>query len=151
MNAASCTGVPRANTYTVTYDPASGRFNFRRNTGSRPWRIMWGNTPNNIRNALDTWKIDTPMLRNAPMIPVWAWSNSNFGLARTDGLILGVDWSSFKFYGKAGRRRAMRKPYQDANKHNVRWQVMDDTCQIVCDDCRRNFALTSTVAVTETD
>ena len=52
MNAASCTGVPRANTYTVTYDPASGRFNFRRNTGSRPWRIMWGNTPNNIRNAL---------------------------------------------------------------------------------------------------
>ena len=52
MNAATCTGSARANVYSVTYDPATGRFGFLRSTASRPFRIRWDRTPNNIRNAL---------------------------------------------------------------------------------------------------
>ena len=102
-----------------------------------------------IRSALDTWKIDVPMLRNAPMHWIPAWSNQDFGLARTDGIILGVDWSSFHWYSASGMRMVKRKPYQDPNKHDTRWQVLDDSGQLVCFDCRRNFAVTSTTAVTE--
>ncbi len=52
MNAATCTGSARANVYSVTYDPATGRFGFLRSTASRPFRIRWDRTPNNIRNSL---------------------------------------------------------------------------------------------------
>jgi hypothetical protein len=51
MNAASCTG-DKVNTYNVTYTASSGRFNISRPSGGRNWRINWGRTPNNIRNAL---------------------------------------------------------------------------------------------------
>ena len=103
----------------------------------------------NIRNALDTWKIDAPMLRNSPMIWVPAWSNQDFGTARTDGLVMGVDWSTFHWYSAAGLRRVRNPPYQDKDKHSVRWVTMDDSGQLVCLDCRRNFAVTCTATVTE--
>jgi hypothetical protein len=52
MTAASCTGSNRINTYGVSYDAVSGQFTFTRATGGRNFRIAWGRTPNNIRNAL---------------------------------------------------------------------------------------------------
>ena len=105
----------------------------------------------NIRNALDTWKIDAPMVRSAPMIWVPAWSNQEFGVPRTDGIVLGVDWSTFHYYSAAGLRQVRNAVYQDKDKHSVRWQTMDDSGQLVCYDCRRNFAVNSTATVTEQD
>jgi hypothetical protein len=52
MNGASCAGGSRTNTYSVTYDTTTGRFTFERPSGTRQWRILWGQGPNNIRNAL---------------------------------------------------------------------------------------------------
>jgi hypothetical protein len=46
-----CTGTARTNTYSVSYNVATGVFTFS-TTGSRNYRIIWGRTPNNIRNAL---------------------------------------------------------------------------------------------------
>jgi hypothetical protein len=43
---------PCANNYRVTYDEGSGDFAFSRQSGSQEWRIRWGDSPNNIRNAL---------------------------------------------------------------------------------------------------
>jgi len=40
------------NNYTVTYNTNNGEFRFRRQSGSRNWRIRWGDVPDNIRNAL---------------------------------------------------------------------------------------------------
>jgi hypothetical protein len=46
MNGAASCGT----NYAVAYDPANGRFRFSRASGS--FSIRWGQTPNNIRNAL---------------------------------------------------------------------------------------------------
>jgi len=105
----------------------------------------------NIRNALDTWKIDAPMIRGCPLIRVPAWSNQDFGVARTDGIILGVDWSSFHYYSNSGRRMVKRPIFQGEGQRNVRWQYLDDSGQLVCYDSRRNFAVTSSVAITESN
>lgn len=105
----------------------------------------------NIRTALDTWKIDAPMLRSCPLLWVPAWSNQDFGLARTDGIVLGVDWSTFHYYSAAGLRMVRRPIFQDPNKRNVRWQYIDDSGQLACYDCRRNFAVTSTATETESN
>ena len=52
MNAAGCSG--QTNTYSVSYNTGNGQFTFNRTGGSptQNWRIVWGRTPNNIRNAL---------------------------------------------------------------------------------------------------
>jgi hypothetical protein len=52
MNGAACTGSARANSYNVAYNVTSGAFSFSRGAGARQFRIVWGRTPNNIRNAL---------------------------------------------------------------------------------------------------
>lgn len=52
MNAATCTGTGRTNTYGVAYDTSNGRFTFSRTGGTRNFRLRWDRTPNNIRNAL---------------------------------------------------------------------------------------------------
>jgi hypothetical protein len=52
MSSASCSGTARTNTYNVTYNTTTGQFTFAIKSGSRPFRIGWGRTPNNIRNAL---------------------------------------------------------------------------------------------------
>jgi hypothetical protein len=44
-----------------------------------------------------------------------------------------------------------RPPRADANKPNVRWREQDDSGQLYCLDCRRNFAVTCTGTVTEQD
>jgi hypothetical protein len=103
-----------------------------------------------LATELDRYK-GAVMLRGVPMVWVPAWSNQEFGIARTDGIVLGVNWSTFKYYFAAGLRQVKRAPYQDKDKHNVRWRVMDDSGQIVCFDRRANFAVTSSVAVTEQD
>lgn len=91
----------------------------------------------------------TVLIKGVPLVWVPAWTNQEFGLARTDGLVLGVNWATFKYYFAAGLRMKKRAPYQDKDKHNVRWRVMDDSGQIVCFDRRQNFAVTSTATITE--
>jgi len=105
----------------------------------------------NIKGDVAMWKVDVPMVRGVPMHWVPAWSNQEFGLARTDGLFLGVDWSSFKYAHAAGLRMEKRPPRADAVKPNVRWREMDDSGQLYCLDCRRNFAVNCTSTVTEQD
>ncbi len=51
MNAATCTPSARANTYTVTYDAATGRFSFA-HTGPDQFRLRGDLTPDNIQGAL---------------------------------------------------------------------------------------------------
>lgn len=102
----------------------------------------------NLGTSLDKYK-GVVYLRGVPMLWIPAWSNQEFGTALTDGLVLGVNWSTFKYYFASGLRQVKRAPYQDKDKHNVRWRVMDDSGQIVCFDRRANFAVTSSAAVTE--
>ena len=90
-------------------------------------------------------------IRNVPMNWVPAWTNSNSTNKRTDGIILGINWSKFKAYYAPGLRMVKRAPYQDSERHNVRWRVMDDSNQIVCLDRRACFAGTSLSWVTEND
>lgn len=91
----------------------------------------------------------TVLIRGVPLVWIPAWSNQDFGLARTDGIVMGVNWATFKYYFASGLRMVKRTPYQDKDKHNVRWRVMDDSGQIVCFDCRQNFAVTCSSTVTE--
>lgn len=105
----------------------------------------------NIRNALDTYKIDAPMIRSIPLVWVPAWSNQDFGLTRTDGLCAIVDWSTFKYLGREGLRMQKGPAIRDPGKHNVRWRHMDDSGQIVCYDRRRNSIMTCSNTVTESN
>ncbi len=89
-------------------------------------------------------------IRGVPMNWVPAWTNSVSVNARTDGVILGVNWKTFKAYSAAGRRMRKRKAFQHKDMSNVRVRCMDDSLQIVCFNRRSNFRGYSTVAVTET-
>jgi hypothetical protein len=102
----------------------------------------------NLGSSLSKFK-DSVVIRGAELVPVWAWSNQDFGCARTDGIVVGVDWSTMHYYSANGLR--MRKPpvKQDKDCHDVYWQYMDDSGQLVCYDPARNFAVNSTVDVTE--
>jgi len=89
-------------------------------------------------------------IRGVPMVWVPAWTNSNSVNARTDGIILGVDWNTFDWYYAAGRNMRKRKPFQHPEMSNVRVRCMDDAGQIVCYNRRANFRGYCTATVTET-
>jgi hypothetical protein len=89
-------------------------------------------------------------IRGVPMTWVPAWTNAASVNARTDGIILGVDWNTFEAYYAAGRSQRKRKPYQHPEMSNVRVRCMDDSLQVVCYNRRANFRGYSTVTVTET-
>lgn len=92
----------------------------------------------------------TVMIRGVPMVWVPAWTNSASQNARTDGVILGVNWKTFKAYRAAGRIMRKRKAYQHPEMSNVRVRAMDDSLQIVCFNRRANFRGYCTETVTET-
>jgi len=89
-------------------------------------------------------------IRGVPMTWVPAWTNSSSVNARTDGVILGVDWNTFDWYYAAGRNMRKKKPYQHPEMSNVRVRNMDDAGQIVCYNRRANFRGYCTATVTET-
>ena len=89
-------------------------------------------------------------VRGVPMTWVPAWTNSASVNARTDGIILGVNWASFKAYYAAGRQMRKRKAFQHPDMSNVRVRCMDDSVQMVCFNRRANFRGYCTQAVTET-
>jgi hypothetical protein len=92
----------------------------------------------------------TVNIRGVPMIWVPAWTNSASINARTDGIIMGINWKTFKWYYLAGRSQRKRKPFQHPEMSNVRVRCMDDSGQIVCFNRRGNFRGYSTVTCTET-
>jgi hypothetical protein len=92
----------------------------------------------------------TVFVRGVPMTWVPAWTNSGSVNARTDGIILGVNWATFKAYYAAGRQMRKRKAFQHPEMSNVRVRCMDDSVQMVCFNRRGNFRGYSTIAVTET-
>ena len=89
-------------------------------------------------------------IRGVPMTWVPAWTSSSSENARTDGVILGVDWNTFDYYYASGRSQRKRKPFQHPDMSNVRVRCMDDSLQLVCYNRRANFRGYSTVTVTET-
>jgi hypothetical protein len=105
----------------------------------------------NIVGDVGTYKAGVPMIVGVPIEWIPAWSNQDFGTARTDGVFLGVNWSTFKWYSAAGRRMVRRPPWQDPHKSDVRWVKISDSGQLVCQDCRQNFNLTLTSGVTATE
>lgn len=104
----------------------------------------------NIKMDLATYA-NSVVIRGVPMVNVPAWTHSGSVNARTDGVILGVNWKTFKWYYQSGRSQRKRKPFQHSEMSNVRLRCMDDSGQIVCFNRRGNFRLYSTVTVTETD
>jgi hypothetical protein len=104
----------------------------------------------NIRNDLGTYA-NTPSIRGVPMVWVPAWTNSASINARTDGIILGVNWATFKWKYRAGRNMRKRKAFQHPEMSDVRIRKMDDAGQIVCYDRRANFRGYSTATITEQD
>lgn len=90
-------------------------------------------------------------VRGVNMNWVPSWTNSDSANVRTDGIIAGVNWATIEYLFRAGWSMQKRPVYQDKDKHNVRWRVMDDMGQIVCYDRRANFVGYSTVTVTESD
>lgn len=89
-------------------------------------------------------------IRGVPMDWIPAWTNSSSENARTDGIILGVNWKTFKAYRAAGRVMRKRKAFQHPEMSNVRVRCMDDSVQIVCFNRRANFRGYCTETVTET-
>lgn len=90
------------------------------------------------------------MIRGVPMVWIPAWTNSASVNARTDGIILGVNWKTFRAYRAAGRIMRKRKAFQHKDMSNVRVRAMDDSVQIVCFNRRANFRGYCTETVTET-
>ena len=111
-------------------------------------RILASNN-DNIRGDVATYKTGIPMIMGIPIEYVPAWSNQDFGAARTDGVFVGINWNTFKWYSAAGRRMVRRPPWQDPHKSDVRWVKISDSGQLVCEDPRQNFVLTCTATVTE--
>jgi len=89
-------------------------------------------------------------IRGVAMDWIPAWTNAASVNARTDGIILGVNWSTFKAYYQPGRHMRKRKAYQHPEMSNVRVRKMDDSCQLVCFNRRGNFRGYCTETVTET-
>ncbi len=103
----------------------------------------------NIGNDLAA-RSGTVYVRGVPMVWVPAWTNAASANKRTDGIVLGVNWPTFKWYYKSGRSQRKRKPFQHPDMSNVRVRCMDDTGQIVCFNRRANFRGYCTETVTET-
>ncbi len=103
----------------------------------------------NIRDDLAAHS-NSVFIRGVPMTWVPAWTNSNSQNARTDGVILGVDWNTFEWFYNAGRNMRKKKPYQHSDMSNVRVRNMDDAGQIVCYNRRANFRGYCSNTVTET-
>jgi hypothetical protein len=89
-------------------------------------------------------------VRGVPLNWVPAWTNAASVNQRNDGVILGVNWSTFRAYYAAGRQMRKRKAFQHPEMSNVRVRCMDDSVQMVCFNRRANFRGYSTQAVTET-
>ena len=92
----------------------------------------------------------TVYIRGVPLNWVPAWTNAASVNARTDGIILGVNWSTFKCYYAAGRQMRKRKAFQHPDMSNVRVRCMDDSVQMVCFNRRGNFRGYCTQTVSET-
>ena len=92
----------------------------------------------------------TVYIRGVPLNWVPAWTNSASENVRTDGIVLGVNWSTFKCFYAAGRVMRKRKAFQHPDMSNVRVRSMDDSLQLVCFNRRANFRGYCTETVTET-
>jgi hypothetical protein len=95
-------------------------------------------------------KSGTVFIRGVPLTWVPAWTNPNSVNARNDGVILGVNWATFKAYYAAGRQMRKRKAFQHPDMSNVRVRAMDDAVQMVCFNRRGNFRGYCTQPVSET-
>ena len=89
-------------------------------------------------------------LRGVPLTWIPAWTNAASVNQRTDGVVLGINWSTFRAFHAPGRQMRKRKAFQHPEMSNVRVRCMDDSVQIVCFNRRANFRGYCTNTVTET-
>lgn len=92
----------------------------------------------------------TVYVRGTPMNWVPAWTNAASVNQRNDGVVLGVNWKTFKAYYAQGRQMRKTPAYRHPEMKNVRIRAMDDSVQIVCFNRRANFRGYCTSTVTET-
>ena len=92
----------------------------------------------------------TVYVRGVPMTWVPAWTSAASVNQRTDGVILGVNWSTFRAFHAAGRTMRKNKAFRHPEMSNVRVRTMDDSVQMVCFNRRGNFRGYCTQTVTET-
>jgi hypothetical protein len=104
----------------------------------------------NMKGNIDKWK-DTVIIRGVPMNWVPAWNNQSFGVAQTNGPVLGVNWKTWKFMTKSSLNMLKSPPERDMYNHLGRWRHLDHCCQILCQNRRGNFIVTSNSTVTESN
>lgn len=90
-------------------------------------------------------------IRGVPLKDLPTWTNSGSVNARTDGVILGVNWATFSYKFEAGRNMRKRKAFRHPEMSLVRIRPMDDSGQVICYDRRANFRGYCRATVTETD
>lgn len=89
-------------------------------------------------------------VRGVPMVWIPAWTNAASINQRDDGIILGVNWASFRCMYNKGRTMRKKKAFQHKDMSNVRVRAMDDSLQLLCFNRRANFRGWSTETITET-
>lgn len=104
----------------------------------------------NLRGELAKWK-DSVMIRGVPMRWVPAWTNQSFGVARSDGPVMGIDWNAVKIWNKSSLNMVKSPPERDKDNHLGRWRFLDHSMQITMYTRRTSFVVTSSSTVTETN
>jgi hypothetical protein len=95
----------------------------------------------NLRGELAKWK-DAALIRGVPLRWVPAWTSPTFGVGRTDGPVMGVDWKAVKVWHKADLNMVKSPPVRDKDCHLVRWRFLDHSTQITFTTRRTSFVVT---------
>ncbi len=111
-------------------------------------RRIAANQNDNLRGELAKWK-DTATIRGVPLEWVPAWTNPSFGVQRTDGPVMGIDWNAVSTWNKSSLNMLKSPPERDPFNHLGRWRFLDHSLQITFFTRRTSFVVTSAVTVNE--
>jgi hypothetical protein len=95
------------------------------------------------------------LINGVPLLDVPIWRSSTVGggaYKRTDGPVMGVNWKTWVYKTKASLNMLKSPPQTDPNNKTFgRWRPIDHSCQLMCQNSRGNFIVTSTGTITESD
>jgi hypothetical protein len=106
----------------------------------------------NLKGNLTRWK-DTVLINGVPLQWVPAWTSSKFGIQRTDGPVMGINWKTWRYYTMSSLNMVKSPPEKDKDNHLGRWRYLDHSCQLVLLNPRGNFVVNygGTGSITEND